>query len=96
MSRYQNVHVSPPCPVCGSLDHKVVITKQVINHPEYDICRRRRCNDCGYRWYTAQPLETICDVRWTLSPQMQLLRNSGQSMPGGGRVKPDVVEVVEA
>lgn len=87
----KRVHVSPPCPVCGSLDHKVVVTKQVINHAEYDICRRRRCNDCDYRWYTAQPLETICDVRWTLSPQMKQLR-----LQTGQRVNPDVVEVLEA
>jgi len=44
------------CPKCGSFRVHVVTTKKTVDGP-YETVRRRHCNSCDYRWYTAQEPE---------------------------------------
>ena len=58
------VHVLPQCPECRLRKSKVVLTKEVING-EFDVVRRRHCQACGHRWYTAQAKEVaVTQVEW--------------------------------
>ena len=58
------VHVLPQCPQCSQRVSKVVLTKEVING-EFDVVRRRHCQNCGHRWYTAQTKEvSVGNVEW--------------------------------
>ena len=42
----------------------MVLTKEVING-EFDVVRRRHCQACGHRWYTAQAKEVaVTQVEW--------------------------------
>ncbi len=55
---------APPCPKCGG-STKVVNNFNTENSEE--IVRRRKCNDCGHRWYTIQERERPLDsyrIRW--------------------------------
>ena len=44
------------CPKCGSFRVHVVTTKKTVDGP-YETVRRRHCNSCDHRWYTAQEAE---------------------------------------
>ncbi len=44
------------CKKCGSFQVKVVTTKKTVDGP-YEVVRRRHCQSCGFRWYTAQKPE---------------------------------------
>ena len=46
------------CPKCGSFDIKVVTTKIDMYEP-HETIRRRKCNACDNRWYTAQSPERL-------------------------------------
>ena len=60
----KRIHVVPQCPNCSRRDSKVVLTKEVIQG-EFDVVRRRHCQHCGHRWYTAQTKEVaITGVEW--------------------------------
>lgn len=55
-----------PCPKCRSHDTRVVCTTQ--DDVGGEIYRRRCCQDCGHRWYTAQEPEYLIRperVSWT-------------------------------
>jgi transcriptional regulator NrdR family protein len=55
--------LSPKCPECGTLITQVVMTKR--DSRMASLVRRRHCECCGHRFYTAQPLEQIVNVKWT-------------------------------
>ena len=44
---------SPPCPKCAAVRSKILRPYTSINTAH--IVRRRHCQECGHRWYTAQP-----------------------------------------
>ena len=59
------LHGITDCPKCGSQNSRVVLTKPVKNG-RFALVRRRRCVDCGERWYTAQAPEVyISGVDWS-------------------------------
>ena len=56
------------CPKCGTYNTRVVMTKSVeING--YAKVRRRACNRCEHRWYSAQGPEHVVQVQWEGSRQ---------------------------
>lgn len=57
-----NAH-SPACPKCGAWITKVVMTK--FEDESTHIIRRRHCEFCGEKFYSAQPVERIAEIKWT-------------------------------
>ena len=57
-----NAH-SPACPGCGAWITKVVMTK--FEDESTHIIRRRRCEFCGEKFYSAQPVEHIAEIKLT-------------------------------
>ena len=53
LSNGELFYMANDCPKCGlSKQPDVVLTKPVKNG-RFALVRRRRCVDCGERWYTA-------------------------------------------
>ena len=55
------------CRKCGCKESRVVLTKR---DPKGYFIRRRRCLNCGHRYYTVQPFETVVsshEVLWVNS-----------------------------
>ena len=55
-ARLLSRQIKMKCPKCGSFRVHVVTTKKTVDGP-YETVRRRHCNSCDYRWYTAQEAE---------------------------------------
>ena len=51
------------CPSCGTYNTRVVMTKSVDLNG-YAKVRRRACNRCEHRWYSAQGPEQVVKVQW--------------------------------
>ena len=51
------------CPSCGTYNTRVVMTKSVDMHG-FEKVRRRACNRCEHRWYSAQGPEQVVQVQW--------------------------------
>jgi transcriptional regulator NrdR family protein len=45
-----------PCPSCGTLITKVILTNKDLHGSSF--IRRRHCQTCDHRFYTAQSIET--------------------------------------
>ena len=61
-----------PCPVCGCTKTKCVLVKDTIDL-RFDTIRRRKCTECGHRWWTAQKFETVVkSVVWAERGQLVL------------------------
>ena len=59
-----NAH-SPDCPSCGAWITKVVHTK--LDDDCEQIIRRRHCEYCDHRFYSAQTIERVVEVKWKAS-----------------------------
>lgn len=55
--------LSPKCPKCGTLITRVVLTKRDLR--QENLVRRRHCECCDHRFYTAQPIERMAEIKWT-------------------------------
>ena len=55
------------CPVCDSSNTRVISCKKALQG-HLTVVRRRACNDCGFRYWTGQPQETVlAEIKWTKS-----------------------------
>jgi transcriptional regulator NrdR family protein len=62
----------PACPKCGTLITRVVST--VKDQAGEHFVRRRHCQSCDHRFYTAQTVEV-------LTPQVQWIKVRRKSIP---------------
>lgn len=49
---------TPPCPKCGG---PTTVVSNFNTENTDEIVRRRRCKDCGHRWYTIQERERLLE-----------------------------------
>lgn len=68
------------CPKCGSYRVHVVTTKKTVDGP-YETVRRRHCNSCDFRWYTAQAPEVNIGpyLNW-VGDQVKISESDSSSM----------------
>ena len=72
------------CPSCGTYNTRVVMTKSVeING--YAKVRRRACNRCEHRWYSAQGPEHVVQVQWEGSKQRVAITEIYELDPNTGQ-----------
>ena len=65
------LHGITDCPNCGSQNSELFF--KAIKSSRFALVRRRRCVDCGKRWYTAQAPEVyVTGINWS--------KEDGQSM----------------
>lgn len=67
------------CPKCGS---KTAVTDCVDNHSDNEYYRRRKCKDCGYRFYTLEfeaELDENFKSAWYGNHRSELLKNQYES-----------------
>ena len=53
------------CPVCDSSNTRVIATKEA-KQGDLVVVRRRACIECGFRFWTGQPRETlVAEIKWS-------------------------------